>query len=348
MKALIEAQKKLLPDLLKVMQQRYSILHSIDRFQPIGRRGIVENTKLTERHVRGEIDFLQKQGLLHVTTKGMYMTKEGKLILDELAVFMSEITGLNVLEKRIKEKLHVENVIIVPGNSDKDEWVKQEMGKACAAFLRTIVKPQSTIAVTGGSTVAAVADIMTPIDEKNDYLFVPARGGVGEKMENQASRIAAEMAQKTNGDYRLLYVPDPISETAYQTLIDEPSIREMLQIIRNAGIVLHGVGDALTMAARRKTSDEVITKLKTNNAVSEAFGYYFDADGSVVYKVKTVGLQLEDLDAIEHVITIAGGKSKGKAIASYFQQGKSDMLITDEAAAEQILKGQKSPLNINT
>lgn len=339
MRDLIDLQKRLVPDLLDIMQQRYSILHSVDLFQPIGRRGLAENTNLTERNVRGEVDFLQGQDLIQVTGKGMYITKEGKLILEQLAGFMSEIMGLSVLEKQIKDKLQVENVIIVPGNSDNYEWIKQEMGKACVSFLKKIVQPSSTIAVTGGTTMAALADVMTLLNKENNYLFVPARGGIGEKVENQANTIAAEMARKTNGDYRLLYVPDPLSESAYQTIINEPSINETLQQIKGADVVLHGIGDALTMAERRKTKEEVTAKLKSNKASSEAFGYYFDKDGNVVHKVRTVGIQLEDLASIDYVITIAGGKSKGQAIASYFQQGRSDLLITDEAAAEEILRG---------
>ncbi|UJL45281.1 hypothetical protein KFZ58_12785 [Virgibacillus sp. NKC19-16] len=339
MRDLIDLQKKLVPDLLDMMQQRYSILHSVDLFQPIGRRGLAENTNLTERAVRGEVDFLQEQGLIQVTGKGMYITKEGKLILEQLAGFMSEIMGLSVLESQIKDKLHVEHVIIVPGNSDNYEWIKQEMGKACVAFLKKIVQPSSTIAVTGGTTMAALADVMTLLNKENNYLFVPARGGIGEKVENQANTIAAEMARKTDGDYRLLYVPDPLSESAYQTIINEPSINETLQQIKGADVVMHGIGDALTMAERRKTKEEVTAKLKSNKASSEAFGYYFDKNGNVVHKVRTVGIQLEDLASIDYVITIAGGKSKGQAIASYFQQGRSDLLITDEAAAEEILRG---------
>ncbi|MEC5425356.1 sugar-binding domain-containing protein [Virgibacillus sp. C22-A2] len=339
MRDLIDLQKKLIPDLLDVIQQRYSVLHSVELFQPIGRRGLAENTNLTERSIRSEVDFLQKQGLTQVTTKGMYITKEGKLVLDQLAVFMSEIMGLSVLEKQIKEKLNVENVIIIPGNSDEYEWIKQEMGKACIAYLRTVLGERSTIAVTGGSTMAAVADVMTTLNQKNDYIFVPARGGIGEKVENQANTIVAEMARKAKGEYRLLYVPDPLSESAYESIVTEPSINETLQQIKGSSIVLHGIGDALTMAERRKTPDSIAVKLKTNKAISEAFGYYFDASGNVVHKVRTVGIQLEDLSNIDYVITIAGGKSKGQAIASYFQQGKSDLLITDEAAAKQILRG---------
>ncbi|SET10752.1 central glycolytic genes regulator [Oceanobacillus limi] len=338
MRSLIDLQKKLYPDLLDVMQQRYSVLHSVDLFQPIGRRGLAEHTNLTERIVRSEIDFLHKQGLIHITSKGMHSTKEGKILLDQLASFMSEVMGLSVLEKQIREKLHIDNVIIVPGDSDQQDWVKQEMGKACVAYLKNVVQSDFTIAVTGGTTMAAVAEVMKPLEKDGSYLFVPARGGIGEKVENQANTIVSEMARKTNGEYRLLYVPDPLSESTYQTIINEPSINEILQQIKGANIVMHGIGDALKMAERRKTSDKILSELTSQNAVSEAFGYYFDGDGNIVHKVRTVGIQLEDLVNINHVVTIAGGTSKGQAIASYFKQGKTNVLVTDEAAAKQLLR----------
>ena len=337
MKALLNIQKKLYPNLLEAMHQRYAVLQHVDLFQPIGRRALAEHTNLTERVVRSEIIFLQEQGFIYITTKGMHITKEGKMILDQLAAFMGEISGLSVLEKQIKDKLQLEHVFIVPGNSDKDDWVKQEMGKTCISFLKENIHTASTIAVTGGTTMAAVADVMTPL-ETEQCLFVPARGGIGEKVENQANTIAAEMAKKAEGDYRLLYVPDPLSETLYQTIINEPAINEVLQKIKDSDVILHGIGDALTMAHRRKTPEKIITQLKADKAVSEAFGYYFNDTGKVVHKVRTVGIQLEDVGSIQHVIAIAGGESKAQAIASYFKRGKSDLLITDEAAAEKILR----------
>lgn len=339
MKSIVNLQKKLVPDLLDVMDERYSILQSVSLMQPIGRRALAENVNLTERQVRSEVDFLQEQGLIEITNKGMYVTQEGQHTLEKLADYMSELRGLNVLEEQLMVKLKLDKVIIVPGNSDENEWVKQEMGKVCVSYLKTIISSNDTIAVTGGTSIAAVADVMMPLNKEGDYLFVPARGALGEKVENQATRIAETMAKKTSGNYSLLYVPDPLSEAAYQSLIEEPSIYDIVSKIKQANIVLHGVGEAMTMARRRKTSDMVIKKLEEKQAISEAFGYYFDQAGNVVHKVRTVGIHLEDLESIEHVITIAGGKSKASAIASYFLAGKSDLLITDEACAEEILKG---------
>jgi central glycolytic genes regulator len=97
----------------------------------------------------------------------------------------------------------------------------------------------------------------------------------------------------------------------------------------------------MTMAKRRRSSTEVLDKLSESNAVGEAFGYYFNEAGEVVHKVHTIGLQLEDLQNAEHVIAVAGGQSKGKAIGAYLKQAPaSTILITDEGAAKELLKGK--------
>ncbi|WP_226036005.1 sugar-binding transcriptional regulator [Aquibacillus saliphilus] len=338
MKELIDLQQKLFPDLIEVMQRRYKIMHYIQLMGPIGRRSLADNIEMTERLVRSEIEFLNQSAFIDITAKGMHLTKKGNGVLHQLTAFMDEISEFSVLEQHIKDKLQLDHVIVISGNSDGQDWVKQEMGKACVHFLQSILKSNQTVAVTGGTSMASVAETMTPSMNAKNCLFVPARGGLGERVENQANTICAEMAKKANGEYRLLHVPDPLSEKSYQSIIGEPSVKEILELIRDADVVIHGIGDAITMASRRKTSSSVLEKIKNGKAVSEAFGYYFDNGGEVVHKVRTVGIQLQDLSQSNCVIAIAGGKSKAKAIASYFKQGKSNVLITDEGAAKEFLR----------
>ena len=66
MKKLIDIQKLLLPDLMEVMQKRYQILHYISIMQPVGRRSLALSLNLTERIVRSEVEFLNKQRLVDI------------------------------------------------------------------------------------------------------------------------------------------------------------------------------------------------------------------------------------------------------------------------------------------
>ncbi|MBA2871384.1 central glycolytic genes regulator [Anoxybacillus calidus] len=338
MQTLIDAQKKLLPDLLEIMQKRYQILHHIRLMQPIGRRVLSTNLGISERVLRSEVQFLKEQNLIDVSSTGMSVTLEGSELLKNLEDMMKEVSGLKDLEKQIKSLLDIKDVIVVAGDSDLSPWVKKEMGRACVACMKERLASQSIVAVAGGTTLAAVAEMMTPELKQMDILFVPARGGLGEDVKNQANTICARMAEKAMGNYRLLHVPDQLSDEAYQSMIEEPAIKEVLELIRSSNMVIHGIGDAITMAERRKTAREEMAKIKHRHAVAEAFGYYFNQEGEVVHKVKTMGIQLEDVKKVKHVIAVAGGASKAKAIKAYMKQAHHSVLITDEGAARELIR----------
>lgn len=337
MNDLIEIQKKLLPDLLEVMRKRYSILKIVRFHEPIGRRSLAINLNMTERVLRAEVSFLKDQGLLSILPGGMSLTPDGLDVLERLEVLMNELAGLRVLEMKLRENLNLSEVIIVPGDSDEDPWIKSEMGKAAVMRLKQELTGNNVIAVTGGTTIAAVAEMMTPGNKDQDLLFVPARGGLGEKVENQANTICSTMAVKARGEYRLLHLPDQLSKETYLSLIEEPGVKEVMELIRSASIVIHGIGDAKTMANRRNSSSAVLEKLEHEKAVAEAFGYYFDHHGEVVHRVRTIGLQLNDLKNSDFIMAVAGGASKAEAIAAFMKHGPKKVLITDEGAANKLL-----------
>jgi central glycolytic genes regulator len=337
MRRFIEMQQKLLPDLVDVMRQRYMLLRSIDHLQPIGRRALAQELQSTERILRAEVDLLKETGLLQVTAAGMSLSEEGQRVLDELEPLVGELFGLTELAERLQRVLGIAEVIVVQGNADHSPWVKQELGRVGARVLKQYVREGDIVAVTGGTSIASVAQHLTPAPAFKGVQFVPARGGLGERVELQANTLASAMAAKTGGTYRLLHVPDRLHPEALQSLLREPQIKEVLALLKHARIVLHGIGDAVTMARRRSYSEAELRELEQAGAVSEAFGYYFNEAGETVHRMPTIGLQLEDVKKAEAVLSIAGGESKAKAILSFAKQSCQNVLITDEGAARAIL-----------
>ncbi|QKS72246.1 hypothetical protein FLK61_37035 [Paenalkalicoccus suaedae] len=338
MNMLLDLQKKLLPDLVEVLGLRFRILRYIRLMQPIGRRTLATNLEMSERVLRSEVTFLKSQGLVEFATSGMTLTEEGQNLLSQLEVVMKEVFNTRSMEEELQAKLGVKEVHVVPGDSDQFPWVKKEMGRTCVNVIkRNLAMQGNIIAVTGGTTIAAVAEMLVPDSDLKESLFVPARGGLGEQVENQANTICATMARKAMGTYRLLHVPDQVSKDAYESLVLEPSIQSILKLIHSATMVIHGIGEAQTMADRRDTEEDVLAKLKEKEAVAEAFGYYFNKSGEIVHKVPTIGLHLNDLESINTIIAVAGGASKAEAIQAYLIKSPSQVLITDEGAAKEIL-----------
>lgn len=336
---LLALQQQLVPDLLTTMKKRYRILHHLFLTQPIGRRALAQQLQTTERILRAEVDFLKEQGLLIIETVGMHLTDAGKTLLDELADVIREIEGLGKKERRLADLLGLQKVCIVPGDADQDPLVKKALGHAAADYVRNILRSGDILAVTGGTTVATLADQMPR--HQLGIEVVPARGGIGENMEFQANTIASRLAAQLGGTYSLLHAPDLMSDEALQTFISEPHVKDTLQRIRRARMVVHGIGQAIPMARRRKLPEAKIDQLAGQGAIAEAFGYYFDRSGNIVHAMNTVGLRLSDLKHIERIVAVAGGKSKAEAISAVAHGCPINVLVTDEAVADAILENSR-------
>jgi len=308
---------------------------------PVGRRLLAQTLDVSERTLRTETDTLRKLDLIVTNKAGMQLTQQGKDVLLGLSQFMDELMGIRQKERQLAQRFNIKRCIIVSGDSDRQLKVIGSMGEEVNQLLQQLLpEGDSIIAVMGGHTMEHVANNLTnKLASKRQLLFVPARGGVGESVAIQANTIASQMAQHTGGKFRSLFVPEQVSERTYEPLLKEPSIQEVLGIIRQANVVIHSVGDAVSMAHRRNMSEDQIKVLQQRHAVGEAFGYFFDSDGNVVYRIPRIGLQIGELANMEIILAVAGGASKATAIEAYMKIApKRTCLITDEGAANLILK----------
>ncbi len=338
MEDVLKFEQRIVPELVKLLEKRYNILRTIYYNQPVGRRVLANNLGIGERIVRTEINFLKAQGFIEINTPGMTITSDGEEIINKLKDFIHELRGLSKIEEFIKDNLDLENIIIVPGDCDEDITVLNEIGRAAASYLKNVLKNNDVIAITGGSTIKEVVDNMPKISNIKDILVVPARGGMGKNVETQANTLSARLAEKLEGSYKLLHVPDNISDNALKAIIKEKDIQDILKCISNANILLYGVGKACKMARRRGLPEEKINKIQADGAVGEAFGCYFDRNGNVVYSTPSIGIVNEEIGKIEILMAVAGGGSKAEAILATVRNNHNGILVTDEGAAREIVK----------
>ena len=339
MDSIINLQKKIVPELTDLLVQRYQILRQVSHEYPIGRRALSARLGLSERVLRAQVDFLKNCGLLNFSSAGMTVTDEGATILRELSDYVRKLQDISSLEKTLSDVLKIGTVVIIPGDSEQEEVVKREIGRASARILSKVLGDgnEHIVAVSGGTTLAAMAANITGSQPKT--VIVPARGGLGDNVELQANTIATVLAQKLNASYRQLYVPDGVSEDILNSILQEDiGVRNVVDIIKRADILVHGMGRASVMARHRRLPPEVITKLEEGGAVGEAFGQYVALDGTQIYMTNNAGLMLQDLQNIGTIIGIAGGKSKAAAILSVIRASRQDILVTDEAAAREIVR----------
>lgn len=335
MEKIVRLHRKIAPELIETVEERYQILRHILYSQPVGRRALASMLDAGERVIRAQVEFLKGAGLVEFSPLGMTITPDGKDILADLADYVRLLHGLTTLEQELSVRLGLGQVVIIPGDCDSDGAVRRDLGRAAAAVLAQHLGDCKTVAVSGGSTMARVADAISISAPQT--LVVPARGGLGEQVEYQANTVAAVLAGKLGGKYRLLHIPDVVSNEALEAILtSDANIRGLTEVISCADVLVYGVGQAERMAIRRGLSPEVIREIVQRGAVGEALGDYCTLSGKIVYSTASVGLRLNDLVGIGRIITVAGGAKKAAAIVATAHAGRGDVLVTDEAAARAV------------
>jgi central glycolytic genes regulator len=333
----ISLLQRMSPELIDVLEKRYRILRQIRLLQPVGRRLLADVLQSTERVIRREVDFLREQRLIDTNRAGMFVTADGEEMLVEFHPLWKEIGGIGYLEREMEKRLKIRRVIIVPGDADESDWVKDDMARHAAEELTSFLADGVIAAVAGGTSVARVADHLRPVNGLKGITFVPARGALGEEVDIQSNTIAARMARRLDVSYRLLHIPDVMEEEIRRNLKRDPVISEVLEQIEQATVLIHGIGEAAEMSRRRGLNDDILHILQECKAVSEVFGYYFDCTGKLVYRMSTMGIQMEKVEQLDTVLAVAGGKSKAEAILSYIENRPNYVLVTDEAAMRELL-----------
>jgi central glycolytic genes regulator len=329
----------IVPELAELLVKRYQLLRKIYYSAPIGRRPLASYFQLGEKILRREVDLLREQGLLIVEQRGISLTPSGENLVTAITPYLKSLLGLTSLEEKLLKILKVKRVIVIPGNIENDEVVLLEMGRAAAKILRELLEPEMILAVSGGTSCAAVADMLSEGPAPPGIEVVPARGGLGEVVDYQANNIAARVAQKLNARYRLLHLPDSLGEEALQIVMKDEKIKMILGMINSAKVLLHGIGIADEMARCRNATPEEIRKLVNEGAVGEVFGLFFNAEGEIIGSIPGLGLYLDNLNKhASHVIVVAGGRRKAEAIIAIVGNHPRDLLVLDEGAARRILE----------
>jgi len=338
MDRLFTVMERFAPEAVDILTVRYRVLRQVMHCQPVGRRQLVKALGYSERAIRNEVELLKEKGALYTTAAGIHLSDEGEEMLRQIDELIPLLFNIQTLAEQVKREFHLQEVIVVPGDSSIDLLAKKDLGRAAARYLRKTVYPGCILAVTGGTSLAEMAQFIGEGLNLSDVLVVPARGGLGEEMELQAGTIAATIARAMGAQYRLLHIPDNLQETTVEILKQDPHIARVIDTIKQSHILLHGIGSAMEMAVRRGLSPAEMLYLDEKQAVGEALRYYFDETGKIVYEVPGIGLEMDDLDRISTVVAVAGGSNKARAIEAVLANGKETVLITDEGAARGILQ----------
>ena len=170
------------PEMAEAMARRAMVLTAIAESAPVGRRQLALRLNLAEREVRADVEKLRDAGLITLDKAGMNPTPNASRWLESARSFARQTQGLTALETALMQVLPVKTVFVAPGDADADVRVLSDVGRLAAQGVRQLLHSGSTLAVTGGSTIAATAHAMQSSAPMN-VMVVPAQGGFGREVE---------------------------------------------------------------------------------------------------------------------------------------------------------------------
>lgn len=333
----VQLMQSLAPDLASEMAQRALVLERIASMAPVGRRQLAARLHLTEREIRACANTLREHGFISLDPAGMTLTDKAREILPSVQQFTRALNDLSGLEEELTLLLDVDRVCIVSGDVDADAGLIDEVGRAAAQRVRSMLHSGSTLAVAGGVTMAATARAMHSPSPLH-VMVVPARGGWGKAVHTQANTLAAEIAGRLGGHHRLIHLPDYMDDAAKQEMLRLPEVREVMELIQRADLILHGVGCADEMLRDAKMAPSQVKHLLADGAVGESFGAYYDREGKCLLESSSVGVDLARLTPQCRMIAVAAGRRKAQAIIAVLRHDRHALLVTDEGAAREMLR----------
>ncbi len=337
MNNLLEIQKKIIPQVVEIMERRYSILRQISLSEPIGRRGLSNILDISERIVRSETEFLKEQELIDVAVSGMTITQEGIKLLESLKDTMNDIMGLSTLQEKVKDKLGIKKVLLVPGSFEENPSLLKDVARCGADYFLSVLKDGDVVSITGGSTMLEFANNIKTDRKYNKVTIVPARGSMGKEVEIQSNNVVATTSKKLHSKYKLLNIPDELGEETMKKIIQEPEIKNTLEYINKTDILVFGIGKAEEMAKKRRIPEGKVEEIVSKGGVGEAFGHYFNEYGEIVCRLNTVGIDLNTFKNTKENIAIFAGTRKADALIAMTNINKNIVLITDEESAHTII-----------
>jgi DNA-binding transcriptional regulator LsrR (DeoR family) len=254
------------------------------------------------------------------------------------------------LESQLRDIFGLTDVVVIPTASDSNEAAMHALGQAGAAYLLKRLHDGDLIGIASGQAINA---LVQAVDASHSYdvTVVPVVGAVQGQGPSDVNYLASELANRLGGKGYQLHAPAFVDSGEHrEALLSMSPVREILDIARRATIGIVGVG-LLDQAASPSTPRSVLFSalapedmehiLNVDRGVGDIAAHVYDLDGRVCapeYAKRVVGLTLEELQRIPLVVGLAATSAKAGPIFGALRGGYLHALVTDEAAAQGVLR----------
>lgn len=253
------------------------------------------------------------------------------------------------LEEELKARYGLHQVrVLVSHNLSYAETLRR-MGIMAARALSTLLTDGMILGISWGTAVAATVNAIAQRDLRAATV-VQMIGGIGSANPTiDGIELARRLGERLNCRYHYLHAPLVVpSPEVCEGLVQEQSIASVLALARQAELALVGIGavepEHSSLVRAGFLSPQEAMELVRQGAAGDVCARTFDLEGrecATIISRRVIGVSLDDLHRIRHVVGVAGGEAKAKAILGALRGGHVNCLITDSKAATEVLRLEK-------
>jgi len=249
------------------------------------------------------------------------------------------------LEDALRMRFGLCQARVLLGRECTYEEIVRGLGALAARYVEGVVHADTVLGISWGLAVHSTVRALRP-ERRLPITVVQMVGAVGEGDPLiDGPDLARLLAGVYGGQYRYLHAPLIVEDLrARDVLLQEPRIRETLELARRADVALVGIGAphaAVYSLLRAGYVDRgAIAGLLAQGVAGDVCARHYDAQGrelDIDLNRRIVGIELEALHDVGQVVGVAGGEAKAGAIVGALRGGHVDVLVTDDAAARKIL-----------
>lgn len=271
-----------------------------------------------------------------------------KAIDERIVEIRLNIPGISDFEteRMIQEKYNLNEVIIVPCQTQDHKEILAKLGTAAVDFLFRNLQGNETVSISWGYTLLAMVNAM-PQANYPKMVITQMIGGLGYPEEHMSgTELVRRFSNSLNADAILLNSPGIVKEMNLSfALKKEPQVNLALQKAKTSDIAFVGIGNFGKQSNLRK-SDIIFSKndlkfLDDKGAIGDISLRFFNEKGEFIkgeIDDRIVGLETEEIKKIPRVVGIGGGKEKLETIKAALKTKLLDILITDDHTAASLIE----------
>lgn len=252
------------------------------------------------------------------------------------------------MEEALEAAFGLKEAIVVDSVAGDEDQLFRDIGSAAAFYVETTLKQHEVLGISSWSaTLLAMVDAMHPFNRDTQAKVVQILGGVGNPTaEVHANQLARRLAQIVRGEMVLLPAPGIVgSAEAKRVLLSDPFVQETFRLMDEVTTALVGIGSlrpsSLLTDSGNIFADADIDRLAELGAVGDICQRFFDAEGKPVMSPvddRVIGMDFDQLSNVPRVVGAAGGARKIEAIRAAAIGGWINVLVTDRATADRLLR----------